>query len=173
MKTDNNYILVGKITKAVGLKGLFKVNSYCQNLDDIFLYDYLLIINGDGYEKITITKKYDKKESGIVVSSNSIENRTDAERYQGKELFIERAQLKELEDGEFYYHDVIGARLVSEDCDKEALIKDVVSYGAGNIFEIVFPPEKKVYLIPYVKENIISMEFDKKIIRAKSIKDYL
>ena len=166
------YFIIGKINKPVGLKGYFKIESYCQQKEDIFNYKYLNIKEGDSYKEIAITKKYISNKN-FVVSSESVDNKEDAEELKGKYIYLKNSDREILDDNEYYFNDLIECIIKAEDIDFEGKIKRALNYGTCDIVEVYFENIEKDVLIPILNENIIKLDIENKIIIFKELKEYL
>ncbi|MCL1892287.1 MAG: ribosome maturation factor RimM [Alphaproteobacteria bacterium] len=120
--TETNKILVGKIVGAQGLRGEVRVHTYTENpLDfrDLRFADYDL--------KLVRTLP---NSSIIIMKIDGVNDRNAAEALRGTELFIDRAALPVLPDGEFYYADLIGMMV------GDNKVVAVHNFGAGDILEL-------------------------------------
>ena len=86
----------------------------------------------DSY-KITLVSKNKK---GIVARLSGIEDRNAAEGIKGLELYVTRAVLPELDEDEFYYHDLIGLDVDDSEDNRIGKVIMVDNYGAGDIIEV-------------------------------------
>jgi len=115
---ENEKILVGKIVAAQGLRGELRVNSFTENPSDIGTLPLgLKFIRAIG-KNLAICKM------------DGINDRTNAETLIGRELYINRSDLPDAKDGEFYIIDLIGMKV------GEHNITDVHNFGAGDILEL-------------------------------------
>ena len=144
----NEYILIGKVTTVHGVKGAVKIISFAENPEDIFKYK---IFNKDG--EIINLKKIGILSNGLFISQiNDINDRNEAEKLRNLELFINKSELKVLNNDEFYIDELIGMKVDSS--GKLGKINNIYNYGAGNIMEIVWKDKKNTdipFAEPYVK----------------------
>ena len=77
-----------------------------------------------------------KNKKGIVARLSGIEDRNAAEAIKGLELYVTRAVLPELDEGEFYYHDLIGLDVDDFEDNRIGKVIMVDNYGAGDILEV-------------------------------------
>ena len=101
----DDLIRIGAILGAKGLKGEVLVKYFSENFSAFKNYSYFFI--GNINNKFNVTNFSIRKEN-ISVSLKQINNRTDAEKLKGQEIFIEKIQLKDLEGDEWYHQDLIG-----------------------------------------------------------------
>ncbi len=135
-------IIVGRISTAFGIKGEIKLISFCDEPQKIEQYP---LFNKDGKEiKLTISNKnkavVGSAEGGaiLIAKIHGVENRTDAEKLRGEELFVERKNFSELNEDEFYYVDLIGLEVLDVNDKKIGKVINVYDHGAGGSIEIEF-----------------------------------
>jgi 16S rRNA processing protein RimM len=171
-------ILLGKITTAFGIKGEVKIESYCQNPQDIEKYELF-----DDLEK-NITLKISNKNKAVVghvvggailiARVNNITNRSEAELLRGKELFSYRKNFKQVKKNEFYHSDLIGLDVVNEKLEKIGTVLAINNYGAGDMVEINFLNSKikknyeDIDNFPFKNEIFPEVNLEKNYILIKS-----
>lgn len=123
-RNSSKDIIIGKIANIHGVKGLVKILPYCEDLS---------LIEEVSTHKITL-----KNQSGkyILASIEGVNSREDAEKLKGTELFVSRDALPEPEDGEFYYEDLKGLKVIDENGNDIGTVKSVDNFGAGDLLEI-------------------------------------
>lgn len=101
----------------------------------------------------------------VILKFKGINNINDIEKYKGKDLYITREQAVPLEEGEYFLCDIIGARVVTEDETELGTIKEVLQTGANDVY-IIESQNKKEILLPVIKECILDIDFEHKIVKA-------
>ena len=136
-------ILVGKISSVFGIRGEVKILSHCQHPADI--EKYKLFYKNDREFKLKISNK----NKAVVGSSGSggailiakitgIDDRNEAEKLRGTELFADRADFKKIADDEFYQVDLIGLVVIDNAEKNIGKVVNVMDFGAGTMLEIEF-----------------------------------
>ncbi len=136
-------IVIAKIISAFGIKGEVKIVAYCQ--DPLQIEKYPLFDAKGAALKIKITNKnkavVGSSGSGdpiLIVKIDTIKDRNEAELARGLEIFVNREDLKETAADEFYYSDLIGLAVQTEDGTKIGKVLNVQDFGAGGMLEIAF-----------------------------------
>ncbi|MCL2537984.1 MAG: ribosome maturation factor RimM [Alphaproteobacteria bacterium] len=120
--SENNKILVGKIVGAQGLHGEVRVQTYTQNPTD---FQNLKIEN----QNLKFIRALPSS-SVIIAKIDGINDRNAAESLRNTELFINRDDLPQLANDEYYATDLIGMRVGAN------TVVAVQNYGAGDILEL-------------------------------------
>lgn len=168
--TLEQYILIGKMGKPFGLKGEFVFHLYSDKLDDIYHFNQLFTKKEDSFFPIPdISFKIQGKK--IIAKIKNINNLDNVHKIINQEVYILKQDLPGLDENEYYYVDLIGCSAYYLD-NKFGLIRNVVNYGATDLFEIEDESGKTV-MIPFLNDRIIKINIDKKEIYFKDLEGFL
>lgn len=155
-------IVIAKVISVFGIKGEVKIACYCQNPNDIETYP--LFDKNQNPLTIKITNKNktaigSTQDGGtILIAKISLaQNRNEAETLRGIEIFTKRENFSKLKTDEFYYTDLIGLDVKSEN-KKIGKVLNILDFGAGTMLEIEFEKAdeqrklEKIENIPFKKE---------------------
>ena len=162
-------IIVGQIKAAYGLQGQFKIKSFTENPEDIFLFDYVSI--GSVHQNISLKKIGSAKKDFIVSSDPSI-SRNQVELIIKENIFINRDMLP-VSGESFYFEDLISSNVISQNKNSIGIVISVQNYGASDLLEVQSSTNNKNHLIPFTKETVVSVDIKKKLIVLKDIEGYL
>ena len=145
--TENSRILIGKVSGCFGVKGWLKVFSYTDPRDNITTYANW-IVNG------VVFKAVESKQNGklIVAKLNGIDDKETAFMLIGQKIEIEKEQLHSLNQGEYYWHDLIGIEVTNKQGVKFGTIKSLLETGAHDVVIIQGERER---IIPYIMDKTI------------------
>jgi 16S rRNA processing protein RimM len=143
-------ILMAIITSAHGLRGAVKVKTFTQSPETLFAYGALR--DEKGQEYLLKEVKFLSPDS-LIVTIEGVQDRTQAESLRGTKLYVDRDQLPNLEEEEFYHTDLMG--LLVQDLEGQDIghVRAVSNFGAGDFLEIV-APDHHLYTIPFTKEAV-------------------
>ena len=130
--SDKQQILVGKIVAPQGVRGEVRVQTYTAAPTD--LRDLSVFSSRFGSGAFHFVRAIPAS-SVIVARIDGIDNRNDAELLRGTELFINRSDLPELNDGEYYQADLIGMHVVRDGIEL-GVVDNIQNYGGGDILEL-------------------------------------
>ncbi|MBX3596552.1 MAG: ribosome maturation factor RimM [Rhizobiaceae bacterium] len=144
MDQPKNPVMLAVIGAAHGIKGELRVKTFTG--DPLALADYGLLFDRDGnsYEVESIRPQQEV----VVVRLKGISDRTQAERLNGTELFVDRSRLPPAEDGEFYHDDLVGLNVRDESGATIGKVTAVQNFGGGDVLELRVHGRKGV-LIPF------------------------
>jgi 16S rRNA processing protein RimM len=154
-------LLVGKINGLFGVKGWLKVFSYTDPRKNILKYSpWLVEINGEWKELIIQEGKEHSKT--IIAHIENIDDRDLACQFLGQDIYIYKDQLPKLPEGEFYWDDLVGMKVVGLNGYDFGSVKGMHDTGANQVMIVSTQDQKR--LIPFSKPYLISTELDKKLI---------
>lgn len=145
-----NRILLGVIGRAHGVRGLVHVTSHTADPASLTAYGplsddkgrrFALRWHGEGVAEVA--ELVDEKPVRIT-------DRTAAEKLVNTRLYIDRAQLPEPDEDEFYLADLIGMAALGPDGAELGRVEAVHDYGAGTSLEIARPAAAPL-LVPFTK----------------------
>ena len=150
-------LLVGKINAAYGIKGWVKVYSYTTPVEQILKYAPWTIRKKGAKQNLKLRQgKIHGK--GIVVLPEGFEDRNQAESLIGYEIWIEKEQLPDLEQGEFFWVQLVGLVVYNEASELLGEVSSVLETGANDVL-VVEATDKSIddreRLIPYVEDKVI------------------
>lgn len=159
MTSSKDYILIGKIKGAHGTKGALLVQSFTAKTPDIQNYKPLFL---EGALDVSTSLKVIRlKEKGLLVASiPTVTDRTQAEAMKGKSLYTLRESFPVLVEDTFYYADLKGAQVYTQDDQHLGHVTHLANFGAGDILEVELkdPVHHKKIFIPFSKEMVLSVE---------------
>lgn len=157
--------LVGKIVGTHGIKGELKVKS--DTSFDRFKKGSKLYIEKE--EEITINSHRQHKGMELI-TINNLTNINDVLCYVGKDLYVPHDR-EELEDGEFYYEDLIGLDCYDSKKNLVGTVIDLQEVPQGLILEI--KSNTKTILVPFVDEFIVDIDLDNNKLSINEIEGLL
>ncbi len=138
---------IGTIAKAQGIKGDVKLNldiefEKIENLKE-------MVVGGNRYA----VENLQSKPNGVFAKFAGVEDRTLAENMRGLDVEVNRKDLNELAENEFYFEDLIGAKVVDEMGQNIGEIEDIEQYGAADV--VVVNQNGRLYSVPFLNDIFI------------------
>ena len=82
------------------------------------------------------------------------------EKYKGYSLKVAEEDLNDLDDGEFYYHEIIGLEVYEGD-NLIGTIKEILQPGANDVW-VVKRKGKRDLLLPYIPPVVLNVDIPNK-----------
>lgn len=162
MELKDCYFL-GTITKAHGYKGELNVHldtdepQAYKNLESIFIEKNGLLV------PFFLKKAQLHKGNHLRIL---IEDFEFPESLIGRSIYLPLSSLPELDDNKFYYHQIIGFQMITEDDVVVGEIINVRDTTAQDLFEITSTEGKEI-LIPVIDDWIVSVNHNEKTISVR------
>lgn len=159
---DSKLYNVGKIVNTHGIKGEVKIIRIT-DFDDRF----------DAGNKLYFLGKNEKKPVVLTVVSHRMHKKFDlvqfesyntieaAEKLKEGTLMIREEQRGSLDEGDFYYHEIIGCTVYTNENEELGEIKEILAPGANDVW-VVTRPNQKDLLIPYIPDVVKEVDIEQK-----------
>ena len=158
-------MLIGRIVGTHGVKGTCKIESYAESLDVFEPGAALVIRKPDGSEnsyEIIEVKPHSRK---TLLTLKDVANREQANALVGTEVYINRARLPELDDGAYYWFDLIGLNVYTTEDRYIGRLDAIIETGANDVY--VVRKDDREILIPALKSVVRVIDTDQKIIQVE------
>jgi 16S rRNA processing protein RimM len=153
-----NLITLGKVGSVYGIKGWLKTHSFTENPADIFDYSPWSLKLGGKLQSVTVTD-WRKHNNGLIAKFSGVDDRDMAQSFVSSEISIKESVLPELPEGEFYWRDLIGMSVVTEQGYSLGEVTDLMETGANDVLVVKANRNdgfgKKERLIPYLFEQVV------------------
>jgi 16S rRNA processing protein RimM len=158
-------VLIGKIVGAHGLKGTSKIQSYAESLEIFKSGTVLLVCSPEGRENRYEIDGVKSHSRGALLTLKEVTGRDQAKSLIGSELYIEKAELPELEDGAYYWFDLIGMNVYTSDDRYIGRLDSIIETGANDVY-VVKDAEREI-LVPALESVVRSIDIESKIMRVE------
>ena len=144
--------LVGQVLKPQVIRGEVKVEIITSFPEHFTTLKELNVKSGEKWQAFSIERARVSNRFAFIkfAAINSIE---EAERFRYKELYIPEAELPELEEAAFYFHDLLGLSVYNQKGILLGKISDIENYTANDVYKID-SVDGKTLLIPAIKSVI-------------------
>lgn len=166
--SDNQSICIGRITSAHGVRGLVKIKIYTDSPQDIGNFSY--VYSSLGKEPVKI-QYLSSKGDLIIARIEGVNDRNEAEKLHGVELYIERSELPDTKSDEFYYADLVGMEALYSDGLSIGFVTNIMNYGAGDIIEVQDPATNRTIYYPFNKEFIQTVDLKSRTISVNKVQE--
>lgn len=153
---------VGKIVNTHSLKGEVKVISSTDFEEERFKKgSKLLITRGNQLIREVIVESYRNHKNFLLVKFEGIDSVEEAEKLKNLQIKIDSDEAGELEENEFYFHEIIGCQVFDENDRNLGEIIDILTPGANDVWVIKGENGKEI-LIPYIEDVVKKIDITSK-----------
>ncbi|MGT2750240.1 ribosome maturation factor RimM [Streptococcus orisasini] len=152
------YFNVGKIVNTQGLQGEVRVLSVTDFADERFKKGSCLALfdKQDNFVMTVEIASHRKHKNFDIVKFKGLYHINDVEKYRDFTLKVAKEDLTDLEDGEFYYHEIIGLEVYENDI-LLGKVKEILQPGANDVW-VVQRKGKRDLLLPYIPSVILDVD---------------
>jgi len=168
-----NYLLIGRLIKPFGLKGLMKADFFVDSIEELNYFSKFY--RKDNKVKTTYREiNFDKLEigeNGIFVSVSGYNDRTQADELRGIEIFVDEMELPVLSGNDYYIKDLMGLNVINKG-EKAGEIYNIIEIGNKTIMIIKMNSGKEL-AVPFDNKYVKKVELNEKKITVKMIDELL
>ena len=168
---DDEYIVVGRVRRAHGIRGELVVESFTDAPGAVFAPGRRIFQGterGDlapdaGARELHVVRSSPFKE-GLIVSLREIQDRNEAERWRDRYLVARAADLEPPRDDEVYVRDLVGMRVQLPTGEIVGVVREVFELPQGLVLEV--QRETGAVMIPYHESAVAHVEQDTRTIHV-------
>ena len=157
---QSKLVTMGRMGSVYGIKGWVKVRSDTEPASNLFEYSPWWLKTRHGVKRFECDQ-LKSQGSSLIAHLVGIDDRSAAEALVPADIAIERSQLPALEDGEFYWHQLIGLAVQSSfggTVKALGVVKELIETGANDVL-VVAPTAESIddreRLVPYVPDEFV------------------
>ncbi|WP_100404503.1 ribosome maturation factor RimM [Bacillus solitudinis] len=155
---------VGKIVNTHGVRGEIRVISATDFAEERYAKGTKLMVKVNDKEIPVIVAHHRTHKNFDLLQFEGYNNINDVEVFKGHQLYVSADQLNELDEDEFYYHEIIGCTVMTEEGEDLGKVKEIIETGANDVWVVKRTAGGKDLLIPYIEQVVREVEIDKKLI---------
>ena len=144
-------ILVAQAAGAFGVKGEMRITAFTE--DPAALLRYRTLLRQDGAPALTLTGGRVAK-GALIARAREVETREQAQALRGLRLYVDRADLPEPDEDEYYLADLIGLAVRSPAAEAMGRVRSVNNFGAGDLLEIDPGDGSPSWWAPFTREVV-------------------
>lgn len=151
---SKDIVTVGRFGAVHGVKGFIRVHSFTHPKDNILNYRPWLVKceRGDEYEPM-VFRQVEHHAKGLVVKFDCCTSREQAQALINREIAIDQKQLPLLDEGEYYWKDLIGLKVVNLKEIELGTVKRLIDTGSNDV--LISESDGKQYCIPYILDEYV------------------
>ncbi|MDR0921732.1 MAG: ribosome maturation factor RimM [Lactobacillales bacterium] len=161
------YYNVGKIVNTQGIRGEVRVISQTDFPEERYQKGNTLVLFQEKKEPLELVIKSHRKHKNFdILSFEGHPNINDVEKYRDGILKVSEEDLQELDEDEFYYHEIIGLTVQTTEGKEIGKIKEILSPGANDVW-VIQRKGKKDALIPYIESVVKEIDLEKGVVQVE------
>ena len=159
MLSSTDLVLLGKVAATHGIRGQLAVVPYSGEFSTILSLQAVLLRAPDSRLESFEVERAAAHRNRVLLTLKGYTNINEVLHLVGRELFVRRDQLPLLEEGEFYWCDLIGLAVTTAEGEALGSIAEIIATGSNDVY--VVRGGAKEYLIPALEDIVVSVDLIK------------
>jgi 16S rRNA processing protein RimM len=153
--TEPRRIAIAEVTAPQGLRGEVRAIPLT-DFPERFLHLKQVLVDGRpvAVESARFHKRF------VLIKLAGCDNMSEAEKYRGKLLEVVRDELVPLPEGKYYFFQIIGLKVFTEEGEPVGEVTDVQRSGGQDLYVIRPVAGQGQHLIPAAKEIVRQIDLD-------------
>lgn len=162
-QTEPEHLVVGQVGRAHGIKGDLRVWPLTDRPEEIFAAGQAVLLGDrsgelpDRAKSLTITRSRPHQDVWIV-KFEEVPDRTAAEMFRKRYLFVRTEALAPPEADEVYYHDLLGMEVVTLDGETVGRVHEVYELEPAHMLDV--RRNGGSVLVPFSRQVIKQMDVE-------------
>lgn len=157
--------VAGEIVKTRGLRGSLKVLSYVETKNTFSKLKFVYIEKNAGQNCRFDLKKIDASGNFLFVELDGVNDIESANKLIGCKILLPRDTLEKLPEGEYYWHEILGIDVYTEEGKYIGKVESVIPTGSNDVY--VCRGEEREILLPAIADVIRQIDINRRIMKVK------
>jgi 16S rRNA processing protein RimM len=150
---------IGKIVKTSGLRGRLKAVSYMESHDTLRSLEEVYIRKGNDTKGPFTLKNILVRKNNFLVEMEGVEDIEKARAFVGCHMLISLNKIKKLPKDEYYWRDITGLKVITENGHVLGSITSVFPTGSNDVY--VCSGGEREILLPSIAEVIRTIDIER------------
>jgi len=159
---------IGRIIRSHGLAGRMKVLSYLESPEVLLRLSEVFVGREDRDATAFPLEGMQAGKSAFIVKLGGIDNAEKAAGFSGLSVWIPADTMPKLPSGEYYWHEIVGLEVLTEEGQPLGRIESVFPTGSNDVY--VCRKGGSEILLPAITEVIRKIDVDQGIMVVRLLK---
>lgn len=169
----DNLIAVGRISGTHGVRGQVRLHSYSGNLESLQAAHDILLRFPTGVSRQIKLARVALHSGKILLTLEGTDTIEQAQELVGSELVLQWEQLPKPDADEYYWRDLLGLSVFTNEGQLLGKIKDIMETGANDVYLVKNDTTKREYLIPAIASVIDKVDLNTGILTITPLEGLL
>lgn len=161
------FFKVGKIVNTHGIRGEVRVIATTDFPKERFANGATLYLSQTSGEPKELTVQTARQHKGLwLVKFEDYDNINDVQTFRDHELMVTEADQQPLEEGQYYYHQIIGLTVKTLSGRELGKIKEILSPGANDVW-VVQRQGQKDLLLPVIDDVVKNVDLENELVEVE------
>jgi 16S rRNA processing protein RimM len=161
---EKNLFAIGRVVKPHGVKGRMKVEYFGEDLRGFVSYREIFIEDEKGRPESYEVLEASPQPPRLILRLKGIEKIEQAQPLIGKTILAEKEALPGLEEGEYYWADLLGMEVETREGKRIGKVREIFSTGAHDVY--VVEGKRGEIPLPAIGEVILGIDLEKRVMKV-------
>jgi 16S rRNA processing protein RimM len=165
--TRDDLVIVGRVRRPHGVRGELLIEVITDEPDAVYASGRSVFAGSDrdatDESRVLTVLETRPFKDGLLVRFEEIPDRTAAELWNGRLLFVPEHELTPPGEGEVYVHELQGMRVELSSGEVVGTVADVFEVPQGLLLDVA--RERGTVLVPFTDEVIVDIDRARRIVR--------
>ncbi|WP_036709853.1 ribosome maturation factor RimM [Paenibacillus pinihumi] len=159
---------VGKLVNTHGLRGEVKILSNTDFPEIRFASgSKLALFSPEGNQRLDVLISSSREHKGMFfLKFKEFNDINQVEKYKGWSVKVSEEQQVELEEGEYYYYEIVGCKVVTEEGEELGTISEILRPGANDVWVVERSSDKPV-LLPVIDDVVLQVDTKQQLVTVR------
>jgi 16S rRNA processing protein RimM len=148
---ESERVIIGKVNGIFGVSGWIKIHSYTRPKENIFTYTSWQIGQKNDWDTWNLEQSQTHGK-GLIAKIEGLDDREFAKTKIGQDIAVNRSQMPDLPDGEFYWCDLIQMEVVNQHGEVLGRVSEIMETGANDVLVVT---GRIRHLIPLIIDQYV------------------
>ena len=161
MSAAGEFVVLGRVSGTHGIRGELKVHSFSDDAETLQRATTVVLrLPGTAGETFAVTKVRSGGKK-VLLTLQGFDSINQVEHLVGREVCVTREQLPPLDDGEYYWHDLLGMAVVTTAGESLGVVKDIFATGSNDVY--VVRQGRREYMIPALDDVVVQIDLAQRV----------
>lgn len=157
------FLAIGRLRRPHGIDGEINMEILTDFPERIRARRIVFV--GDEHEKMRIThvRRHDR---ALLITFEGLESEETVGRLRNKIVYTRAVNLPDLPEGEYYHHQLLGMRVVTEDEKEIGFLSEILETGANDVY-LIQSPDGQETLLPAIADVVLEVNVERREMRVR------
>ncbi|GAB1155548.1 MULTISPECIES: ribosome maturation factor RimM [Paenibacillus] len=160
------FMNVGKIVNTHGIRGELKIMPLTDFPEVRFAKNAeLYLFTPDNHPVLVHVESARLHKNMYIVRLKEYGNINEVEKFKGGIAKVSKENLAELEENEYYFHQIVGCTVVTEEGENLGTISEILTPGANDVWVVKTAAGKEI-LLPVIDDVVLDVDVNEKLVKV-------
>ena len=159
---------MGRVAAPHGVQGWIRVRTFTEEPDGLAVYANWWLGDAHGWTRRRVEAS-EVRAQGFFAKLEGCDDRNTAEGLARQEVAVPRVALPAIASGEYYWTDLVGARVLNREGAVLGTVESLIETGANDVLVVQGERER---LVPFVDHVIVEVALERGVLVVEWGLDY-